>query len=299
MGFRESSITALTDMGLTNLEALVYLALLNEPGVTGYRIGKSIGKPAPNVYTALESLMKKGAVLLNYVGKDKKYSPVPVTEFARRVRSDADQKAANLEAELREFTAVPEDTGIYKLENEPQLFEKANAMLDGSRSTVLLTADTDFILRLQDSLAAAAERGVRVLILTFDRDLIIEGCEMLRLIPKCGVNAWPGYWIVLDVDGIQHIIAFFEDMDTLTHAIWCNDQYVSFWIHFGMLADFTLMTFFRKSRSQKDMDDMRQMLASLYSRYNHMRSNVKSFYTFFSNKCDPRPTNQPDTDQET
>ncbi len=42
--FRDTSIKALTDLGLNNLEANVYLALLKEPGITGYRVGKTIPK---------------------------------------------------------------------------------------------------------------------------------------------------------------------------------------------------------------------------------------------------------------
>lgn len=298
MGFRESSILALMDLGLNRLETLVYLALLREPGVTGYRVGKAIGKPASNVYTALESLLKKGAVILNYVDRDKRFTPVPVQEFTKRMRSEIDARAKLVEDELREFDAIPQDSGIYRLENEEQLFEKINSMLDGAVSTVLLTADTNFIRRLERPVSAAAGRGVRVLVLTFDRDLAIADCEMLRLIPKCGENAWPGYWIVLDVDGIQHVIAFFEHMDTLSHAIWCNDQYVSFWMHFGMLADFTLMTFFNQTADGDEISVVKRSLAELYKRYNHMVPGVKSLYTFLGEERDPRPCGSEDQQDE-
>ncbi|MEN8208940.1 MAG: helix-turn-helix domain-containing protein [Candidatus Fermentibacteria bacterium] len=289
MGFRESAITALTEVGLNNLEAMVYLALLRDPGVTGYRVGKILGKPAPNVYTALESLMKKGAVILNYVEKDKRYSPVPVDQFMQSMRTALEQKTVCVEEELKEYDSVPEETGIYMLENEEQLFEKIGKTIEASSSTILLTADTEFIGRLRENLSAAAKRGVKVLVLTFDRELDIEGCQMLRLIPSCGDNAWPGHWIVLDVDGIQHVIAYFEAMDTLTHAIWCNDQYVSFWMHFGMLADFILMTFFHNTDKAESVELLRKELSTLYCSYNHMSPNVKSLYTFFGEKYDPRP----------
>lgn len=281
MEFRDNSIKALVDLGMTKMEALIYLALLIEPGTTGYKIGKTIGKAVPNVYQGLDSLMKKGAVILHYSDKDKRYSPVPVTEFVTRLRSELQQRALVLEEELRNLHPVPENTGIYKLDNQVQLFSRIEALIDGSSCTILLTADNEYILRLRTQLENAPSRGVKTMILTISGDIVIEGCEMLRLNTGPG-GAWPGHWIVLDMDGIQHVIAYFEELDTLTHAIWCNDQYVSFWIHYGMLADFTLMTFFKEAGCSESLEAMLERLRSIYAKYNLMRSDVKSLYTFFS-----------------
>src|SRR5262244_1295461 len=59
-----TAIDALTRLGFTALEAEVYTWLLGEPGATGYRIAQGIGKPVANTYKALESLQKKGAILV-------------------------------------------------------------------------------------------------------------------------------------------------------------------------------------------------------------------------------------------
>lgn len=279
--FRESRVKALTDLGLNNLEANVYLALLKEPGITGYRVSKDIGKAVANVYQALESLTRKGIAILHYQGKDRRYSPVSVKEVISRFRADLEAKSSNLENELRDLEAPPIETSIYKIDSKPQLFSKIQALIEKSQSTILLTADPFFIKTLQPHLEKAAKRGIRVLILTFE-DMEIEGCESLKL--TAGENgAWPGYWIVMDIDGIQHLIAFFEKPDTLTHAIWCNDQYVSYWIHFGMLADFTLMTFFEETQKKEELIPMRKRLYQLYSRYNHTHPDVKNLFTIFDN----------------
>lgn len=279
--FRDSSIKALTDFGLNNLEANVYLALLKEPGITGYRVGKAIGKAVSNVYQALESLTKKGVVILHCEGKDRRYSAVPVIEVISRFKSDLDKKSSNLEEELRDMQAPLVDTSIFKIDNQAQLFSKIEALICQSKSAILLTADPVFIRKLQPQIEQAAARGIKVLVLTFE-EMDLKGCEMLKL--TAGKNgAWPGYWIVMDIDGIQHLIAFFEKPDTLTHAIWCNDQYVSYWIHFGMLADFTLMTFFEETCNKEEFIPIRKRLYEMYSRYNYSHPDVKSLYTIFEN----------------
>lgn len=40
-------------IGLNDLEADVYLLLLQEEALTGYKVGKLLGKPAANVYSTL------------------------------------------------------------------------------------------------------------------------------------------------------------------------------------------------------------------------------------------------------
>jgi len=279
MIFSEKSIKALTDMGLNNLEANVYLVLLKEPGITGYRVGKSIGKAVSNVYQALESLTKKGMAILLCEGKDRRYSPVPVQEIISRFKSDLEKKSANLERELKDLGAPALDTGIYRIDNQKQLFSKIETLLEQVQSTVLLTADTFFIKRLQPHLEKAAEREIKVLVLGYE-DIQLEGCEFLKL--TTGNNGpWPGHWILMDIDSIQHLIAFFEKPDVLTHAIWCNDQYVSYWIHYGMLADFTLMTFFEETRYKDEFTTIRKRIHDLYRRYYRTHMNGNSIHTIF------------------
>ena len=87
MEFRESSITALTDLGLNNLEANVYLALLKEPGTTGYRVGKTLGKAVSNVYQALE-LWPGRALLFFSVKAATEGTP---RFLLRRLSQDSDQ----------------------------------------------------------------------------------------------------------------------------------------------------------------------------------------------------------------
>ena len=54
---------SLESLGLTQIEALAYAYLVANPSSTGYRVARGIGKPTANVYRALESLGRKGAVL--------------------------------------------------------------------------------------------------------------------------------------------------------------------------------------------------------------------------------------------
>lgn len=280
MSFSKSSVRALTDLGLNNLEAHVYLALLKDPGSTGYRIAKTLGKAVSNVYQALESLTKQGFVILQYEGKDRLFSPIPVTEMITRLKSDIDRKTSVLEEELRNLETPKLETAIYKIDNREQLFNKVTTLIDNAQGSILLTADAFFIRQFQENLEAAGNRGRKILILGYEK-IPFENCEFLLLDTR-GKSPWPGHWIIMDVDGIQHLIAFFEKPETLTHAIWCDDQYVSFWIHFFMLADFTLMTFFEETRNDPNNKEIHDRIHDLYRKYSPQNLELVKYYTSFT-----------------
>ena len=280
MAFGKNTVRALTDLGLNNLEALVYLSLLKNPGSTGYRTAKNLGKAVSNVYQAMESLARQGFVVLHHDGKDRLYSPVPVDELTARLKSDVDRKAKVLHEELKNLETPPLETAIYKIDNKEQLFNKVETLIRNAQKSILLTADGFFIRQFQEQLEEAGGKDRKVLILGYEK-IDFEKCEFL-LMDTRGKSPWPCHWIIIDVDGIQHLIAFFEKPDTLTHAIWCDDQYVSFWIHFFMLADFTLMTFFEVTRDDPKNKEIHEKIHNLYKRYSPGKLQLAQYYTSFS-----------------
>ena len=275
--FNRSTVKALSDLGLNNLEANVYLALLKNPGTTGYRIAKELGKAVSNVYQALESLALQGVALQRYEGKDRIYSPLPLNEVISLFKTNHENRIAVLEDELKDFESPVIESAIYKINSSNQLFNKITSLLKEVNSSVLITADSFFLERLRPQLETAGSRGKTILILGYE-DLVFKNCDFLKL--SSGKKApWPGHWIIIDIDGIQHLIAFFEKPDTLTHAVWCNDQYVSYWIHFFMLADFTLMTFFEEAHDKDEYRDIFKRISGLYNKYSHHGLNLTRYYS--------------------
>ena len=51
-----------TELGLTTLEAQIYVFLLQHSPATGYKIAKAIGRSFPSTYKALASLDSAGSV---------------------------------------------------------------------------------------------------------------------------------------------------------------------------------------------------------------------------------------------
>ena len=67
----------LSELGFTEYEAKVYLALLDESPATGYQISKQAGVPRSMVYEALGRLKGRGAVLETPDERATLYRPLP------------------------------------------------------------------------------------------------------------------------------------------------------------------------------------------------------------------------------
>ena len=70
-------IENLTSFNLTRQEATIYVALLTHGQMTGYEVAKETGVARSNVYSALQSLVEKGALYL-IEGETTKYLPVEI-----------------------------------------------------------------------------------------------------------------------------------------------------------------------------------------------------------------------------
>src|SRR5215213_5890268 len=76
---------ALAGFGFTDLEARLYCALLREAPASGYRLAKLVGKAPANTYQALDSLARKGAVMVDE-GASRTFRPVPSDELLALLR---------------------------------------------------------------------------------------------------------------------------------------------------------------------------------------------------------------------
>ena len=80
--------TLLREMRLSELEANVYIWLLENHRSTGYKIAMQIGKPVANTYKALKSLEKKGAVVSDDSSGTIYFDTIPIEEFLNKLEKE-------------------------------------------------------------------------------------------------------------------------------------------------------------------------------------------------------------------
>ena len=85
---RDTFVQELQALGLGNLEARVYLALIEaDRPVTGYQVAKVLGVARANVYDALRSLYAAGVVWQQREEEGVLYRRLPFEQLACRLRN--------------------------------------------------------------------------------------------------------------------------------------------------------------------------------------------------------------------
>src|SRR4028118_1654229 len=99
----EQSIRSLSELGFTELEAMVYAYLVENSPATPYRVAQEIGKPVANTYKAVKSLSQKGALLIDET-KNRQCQAVPPDELLGKIKQsflNHHQNAADILSQLK------------------------------------------------------------------------------------------------------------------------------------------------------------------------------------------------------
>ena len=84
-----SMIAQLREFGFTESEAKVYVALLEGGAVSGYEASKLSGVARSKIYTILEALIQRGAVLSSSDGRATLYRAESPAHLAELLRGEA------------------------------------------------------------------------------------------------------------------------------------------------------------------------------------------------------------------
>lgn len=154
-------IASLVALGFTDLEARVYAHVVAEGPATGYRIAAGTGKPVANTYKAIESLERKGAVLVEDGATRivRAVDPDQVLDALARSHEGERKKA---KAALKRAAKVEEDGRTYAIGGEEQALHRARQMLAEATLVALLRAPSALRAELKEDLTDAEGRGVDV-----------------------------------------------------------------------------------------------------------------------------------------
>lgn len=156
-------VEALRTMGLTSHEAQLYIALGEHGAQTGYELANATGIPRANVYAALASMVDKGAV--QKVSEDPaRYIATPPSEFTQGVLRSLASQARIVVDNIK--PSVLEPDMVISLEGEEVIVNKIISMIDSARSTIYIHAAAQDLNNMAASLLIAAERGVKVVIIS-------------------------------------------------------------------------------------------------------------------------------------
>ena len=252
----ENSIEALVSLGFTRLEAEVYTFLVRESPVTGYRVAQAIGKPAANVYKAIESLQNKGAVLVDE-GANRICRALPADELLSQLERGFQSRRLIATEALAELKGSAEDDRVYQLRSREQVIERGRSMLARCKRLALLDAFPDPLEALRPDIEATAARGVQVTLKVF-QPTEVPGAEVV-LNPRGQdvMGQYPGQWLILIVDGAELLLAsLMSDGKGIHQAIWSGSVTLSYMFNCSFAAEIMMCGIFNHIGAGAPADEL-------------------------------------------
>ena len=210
---------SLESLGFTQLEALAYTWLVSNPSATGYRVARGIGKPTANTYRALESLSRKGAVLQDR-GTTPSFRALAPADLLARLEHDFMQRKSAAAEKLASLQPDEGDELIYALSSPDQVLTRARVVLNAARKLVLMDSSTALGASLENEIADARRRRVRV--------LARDGVRSPGTLPSLRMVA----------DAREVLLAAFDhDEGRMREAFWTRSTFLARTLHDALAAE--------------------------------------------------------------
>ncbi|HEY1938510.1 MAG TPA: helix-turn-helix domain-containing protein [Candidatus Angelobacter sp.] len=225
--------------GFNCLEERAYVALLQAPGQTGYKVAQALKKPVANVYKALESLLEKGAVLVED-GDPAVYQATPIAELFDKLETELRKQRRSAVRQLSAGTPPP-DERVYRLGSREQTIQRARGMIASSKRVLLLDFFPNLVSELAAEISAAAARGVKIAGQIYAPAQFSGAMLTLRTERDHVLQRWAGDWMNLVADGQELLISVLERSGNGLHqAIWTRSPYLAWSYHSALYAEILL-----------------------------------------------------------
>ncbi len=253
-------VEALAELGFTGLEAEVYTFLLQESPATGYRVAQAIGKPAANTYKALEGLAAKGAVALTE-GASRQYRAEPWEELLAQIARRQSTSRERAAAALARIPRGGQDDKVYEIGSRAQVMERLRSMIAQAGELILSDLFPGAASELAEDLAAAAARGVEVVVKVYD-PLEIPGARLI--LRQRGSDIYgrvPGELIDLSIDGREALLAFLRPgPEGVYQALWTASALLASRLHEAIVHELILTDLKQAVEAGAPLEELRALL---------------------------------------
>jgi sugar-specific transcriptional regulator TrmB len=152
----------LAELGFTEYEGKVYLALLKENPANGYQLSKKTGVPRSMVYEALGRLHARGAILKSGNGRITIYRPLPPEQLLERYDRQRQQLIHDLRESLNSIYQSQIGESLWTISGQEYSFSYAAQMIANAKDEVFLVLDDVALEQLRREILTAFERGIQV-----------------------------------------------------------------------------------------------------------------------------------------
>lgn len=163
-------IQQLMRFDFTEGEAKVYASLIQQPHVSGYEAAKNSGVARSKVYEILDSLNRKGAVVISTGDKSKLYSGVPLPELIQLLKRRMKLELEELELMSKKFQQPKESQEIWTIADYQAALQKALTIIQETKEHLLIQIwMEDLTEEIEEAVLEKRRQGVNVLFILYDR----------------------------------------------------------------------------------------------------------------------------------
>ena len=155
-------LTGFTQIGFTEYEAKVYLALLHESPATGYQLSKKSGVPRSMVYDALGRLSARGAVMDTIEGRATLYRPVPPGLLLDSYEDEQRQLTEELRKGLAAINSTTDEDHVWSINGRKSIWSYAAQMIRSAQEEIFLILTDDDLDFLNAEITDAHSRSVNL-----------------------------------------------------------------------------------------------------------------------------------------
>ncbi len=269
----------LREMGLSELEAYIYIWLLGNKRSTGYKIAGQIGKPVANTYKALKSLQQKGAVVSDKSSGTVYFDTIPIEEFLNKIENEFKTKREQIIEEVNKLEVQQEPTGIYELQSKELVFEKASSMIKSAQNTLLIDGFPAPMQTIKQYLTEDRANEITIYVKNYSGENIKHVHQIQASIPELIYTELNGQWLIVLKDTVESLIAFFsKDGRELIHCIWTKDPFISFILFNGSAYEFNFTEVCEQiySDDSNKIENMKSIIERYKNMYRYMRVEEKN-----------------------
>lgn len=155
-------IDSFAQLGLSANEARVYLALLENHPITGYKLSKDCGILRPVVYEMLNRLVEKGGARIVKSNPDT-YVPVEIKEFLINIESNFSVAKDNISKSLNEFLQIDDSDFFWNILGEKNIYNAIFELIERAENEIYISFESQNIFdAISNNLETKLSEGVSI-----------------------------------------------------------------------------------------------------------------------------------------
>jgi len=179
---QEQIVGDLIDIGFSEHEARLYLALHALGAGTAYEVAKAASLPVPNTYNVIRALTARNAVRA-ISQRPARYVAVAPEELFAQLASTISEKCSSIVESLKKVEPASEVSFVDIILDKPAIVSRVRTIIEAARTQIIVKGPHDLPGDIIEAIRGAALRGVQCLFVHYG--------DAPEALTSAGVLCWP------------------------------------------------------------------------------------------------------------